>query len=182
MTRNNGHGFFRSVYFFYIFCFLAHGIVTYDTSGSVHFWLQKSTRDYKPLVEIPLEISAILAFVLTALPFFTLGHALANLMDQHERLTSYAWDIGGSLVGTILFTVSSLFSMPPYIWIFIVPVIFALLLNFDMDRKVAYIVAGACFLSFAVGKYDSRWSPYYLVSYIPAENNLLIVTPAAPYF
>jgi len=115
-----------------------------------------------------------LAFVLTALPFFTLGHALANLMDQHERLTSYAWDIGGSLVGTILFTVSSLFSVPPYIWIFAVPVVFALLLNFDMDRKVAYIVAGACFLSFAVGKYDSRWSPYYLVSYIPAENNLSV--------
>ncbi|MCX6106807.1 MAG: hypothetical protein NTY08_13345 [Proteobacteria bacterium] len=173
-TKQRAWLFPLGIFLLYIFCFLAHGIVTYDTSGSVHFWLQKSTRDYKPLLEIPLEISAILVFVLTSLPFFTLGHALANLMDQHERLTSYAWDIGGSLVGTILFTVSALFSVPPYVWIFLVPVVFALLLNFDMDRRVAYIVAGACFLSFAVGKYDSRWSPYYLVSYIPAENNLSV--------
>jgi SAM-dependent methyltransferase len=43
-----------------------------------------------------------------------------------------------------------------------------------MDRKVGFLVAGACFLVFAVGRYDSRWSPYYLVSYIAGPNTLSV--------
>ncbi|HEY8151384.1 MAG TPA: hypothetical protein VIK51_20920 [Vicinamibacteria bacterium] len=38
-------------------------------------------------------------------------------MDEHPRTVAYAWDIAGSLLGTIAFTASSFLGVPPWAWV-----------------------------------------------------------------
>jgi SAM-dependent methyltransferase len=148
------------------FIWFARGLVIFEEARQVHYWLQYS--DLPQLApRLPLFPAAVLVFVLVALPFVALGQALALEMDRHPRLTAYGWDIAGSLVGTIAFSLSALARVPPWVW----PPLVATAAAFGYARrplaKVAIVLAGLSFLLLARSPFASLWSPYYYVQTRP---------------
>ncbi|HET9300490.1 MAG TPA: hypothetical protein VFO11_11145, partial [Candidatus Polarisedimenticolaceae bacterium] len=145
------------------FVLRARGIVIYDEARVVHFWLQYEGEGGAP--RMPLLAAALLAFAAVSLPFIALGQALARRMDEHSRITAYGCDIAGSLAGTVLFTVSALAGVPPWLWVVAVACTWAALLDTVWTRRLVTAAAGAGFLCFAAPQMAGQWSPYYYVQH-----------------
>ena len=145
------------VYFF-------RGLVVYEEAEAVHYWLQyEAPRESVP--SLPLFPSALVAFVICALPFAGLGRMLAKTMDEHPRLVAYAWDIVGSLGGTLLFVACSFWGVPPWIWPPLLMLVWAVVFGSSWPSRVLHVGAGALFLVFAASPFPSAWSPYYLIQH-----------------
>ncbi len=148
----------------FAFTYYARGIIIHEEAQEVHYWLQYSNVDGQP-PRIPLFIAALLAFGFSLLPFVALGQALAREMDRFEKLRAYGWDIGGSLLGTIVFSASAAFGVPPWVWPVLVMVAWAVFLRRGLPSRLTFAAAGLGFLLFAQSPHPSRWSPYYYVQW-----------------
>jgi SAM-dependent methyltransferase len=152
---------------------LARGIVMYDAGRSVHFWLIYGDLPGRAL-QLPLLPGAIAAFVCCALPFVTLGQALARAMDVHPRLTAYSWDVAGSLLGTVLFSATALLQLPPWAWIAATAALAAPFLGKTRRERVALVAAGLGFLVLSRSPIPGRWSPYYYVQHLAERGGLAV--------
>jgi hypothetical protein len=152
----------------FAFTYLARGVVIYEGSAQVHYWLQDAAVSGKAM-QIPLFAAALAAFVASALPFVGLGQLLARRMDEHPRLVAYSWDIGGSLAGTAAFAACSFWHCPPWIWPPVLMLMWAIWFAGDVPARLAGVAAGGLFLLFSQSPLDSQWSPYYLVQNEPVE-------------
>ncbi len=148
----------------FLFILLGRGIVIYEPSRAVHFWLEHDAVPGRAR-DLPLLPAALAAFVVSALPFVALGQALARAMDQRPRLVAYGWDIAGSLLGTILFSVSSMMGVPPWAWVATLAALCAFVLTPRTFERAFLVAAGLAFLLFSRSPLEGIWSPYYLVQY-----------------
>ena len=148
----------------FAFILTTRGIVIYEASKSVHFWLEHDVLPGRAL-QVPLLPAALGAFVSAALPFVALGQELARTMDRHPRLAAYGWDIAGSLLGTVLFSASAWIGLPPWAWVALVMTLGALLLTPSLLERGLLVAAGLAFLLFSRSPLPAAWSPYYLVQY-----------------
>ena len=146
------------------FIYFARGIVVYDEAASVHFWIDVDSLRSSGL-RLPMSVSAVLAFALSAVPFVGLGQILARTMDVHPRLNAYGWDIGGSLAGSIAFSVGALLQLPPWGWTALGALVFAPVGFRHWLPRALCVASGALFLIFSHSPYPSHWSPYYLVQH-----------------
>lgn len=144
------------------FVAFAHGLVIYDEASTVHFWLQYAGSE-KRAVDLPILPAIAIAFVSGATVFVGLGQKLARTMDAHPRLTAYGWDIAGSLAGTVTFALAAAAGVPPWVWPVVLAPVWAFVFPAPAVQRIAVIVAGALFLTFAVQGEGTRWSPYYLL-------------------
>ncbi|HKB56358.1 MAG TPA: hypothetical protein VKC51_02105 [Lacunisphaera sp.] len=100
-------------------------------------------------------------FVVNALVFVPVGQQMGALFGALPRLTAYAWDLGGSLCGTLCFGLFSLLHFSP------VPGmagVMLLYLSLAPWRRWAWIVpvfALVLFGMFAANDRATLWSPYY---------------------
>jgi len=148
----------------FVFVYYARGIAVYDRDTAVHYWLQY-TEVAGQARHLPLLPAALMAFVAASLPFVTLGQTLARQMDEHPRTVAYAWDIAGSLLGTIAFTASSFLGVPPWAWVAGVMVAWAALFERAWTRRLPVLAAGAAFLLFSQSPHAAHWSPYYFIQH-----------------
>jgi SAM-dependent methyltransferase len=142
------------------------GLVIYPESSAVHYWLMYG--EFRPRAFVPLFPAALAMFLAAAVPFLALGQVLARLMDGYDRLVAYGWDIGGSLVGTIVFVASSFLGIPPWVWPPLVMAGWAAWFVRQWPARVCALASGMAFLWFSQSGHAglaSRWSPYYLVQY-----------------
>jgi SAM-dependent methyltransferase len=142
------------------------GIIIYPHGNDIHYWLMY--QGLNPYYMIPLFPAALAMFLAVAIPFIALGQTLARSMSGHERLVAYSWDIGGSLVGAILFVASSFLEIPPWVWPPIVAIGWAVGFMRSWPNRAFTAAAGLAFLWFSQpsqANLVSRWSPYYLVQY-----------------
>jgi SAM-dependent methyltransferase len=142
------------------------GVVIYPHGDDIHYWLMY--HGLNPHNLIPLFPAALAMFLAVAIPFLALGQTLARLMNGHERLVAYSWDIGGSLIGSILFVVSSFVGIPPWVWPPIVMIGWAAGFVRSWPNRLFTVASGLVFLWFGQpgqANLESRWSPYYLVQY-----------------
>ena len=157
----------------FVFILAGRGLVVYEASNAVHFWLGNEQLPGQAL-RLPLLPAALAAFVSSALPFVALGQALARAMDRHPRLVAYGWDIAGSLLGTVLFALTAFLRLPPWAWIAGVSALAALVLAHTRWERVALLAAGLAFLVFARSPLPSQWSPYYFVQHHPTPAGLSV--------
>ena len=146
------------------FLWVGRGVVVYDEAKEVHYWLQNANPP-GGAYRMPLFQAAVVAFVITSLPFIALGQALARAMDEHPRLVAYAWDIGGSLGGILLFVLSSMASVPPWVWPPLLLTVWSLVFVRSAAERWPGVLCGLVYLCFAHSPYESRWSPYYYIQY-----------------
>lgn len=156
------------------FIALARGIVVYEASKSVHFWIAHDRASDSPAVRIPLLLAALLAFVFAALPFITLGRALGAAMDALPRLRAYGWDLGGSLAGSVLFSLSAWAGLPPWAWIMAVAVTWAAVFVTRWPQRVVLLAAAVAFGWLSQGPHPARWSPYTFVQYESKPDQLTV--------
>lgn len=158
----------------FFFLILSRGIVTYDTGGSVHYWLQSDDQRLIPFLQLPLGVTALLVFVLSAPPFVALGQVLAKRMDQLSRLEGYSWDILGSLLGSLLFTVTSYLGIPPWVWVCFCLVIFAFSVYPNWSERLPCLMSALAFLLFFNAAHSWTWSPYYFVQYEVSSDRVTV--------
>jgi hypothetical protein len=149
----------------FLFIIVGRGIVIYEEAKEVHYWLKDSARIRGQAYALPLFAAAVLIFFVTAIPFVSLGQALARAMEPLPKLRAYGWDIAGSLMGTLVFVISSQLGMPPWIWPPILTMLWSLNLVHSKKMKVLFPLAGLLFLWLVHSPYPSRWSPYYYLQY-----------------
>ena len=155
------------------YIFVTRGIVVYDASPEVHFWIHEAA-ERGVARSFPLFPSALLAFAVSATPFVAMGQELARRMDDHPRLIAYGWDIGGSLAGIIIFSAASFAQVPPWIWPPLIAVSWAGLFVREIKWRLLCVVAGCAFLSLAYSHYDAKWSPYYYVQWDSQDRGLCV--------
>jgi len=107
-------------------------------------------------------------FILTALTLLPFGQLAAHLMDKRDKLSAYGWNLGGSIVGVVLFSVLCFIPVPPQVWLLFVTVPLIIII-----KSRVMIIWGNIILSIAIAilsfpfsktKLDI-YSPYQLISY-----------------
>lgn len=95
----------------------------------------------------------ILVFVFNAICFVPLGQLASRLMNRLKPLPAYSWNLMGSLVGIILFSLLSLLWSPPQVWFVIASLL--LILFFFKDKLVMLVSV----ITIAVVTVTLSWSP-----------------------
>ncbi len=150
------------------------GITIYDTHGELHYWLQQEAARFQPLFQIPLVAAAFSVFLVSAIPFVTMGCTLSREMQKHERLSAYAYDLLGSFLGTVAFALVSYLGCPPWVLITLTAFTWAFVFCPPGNVRLAQSIAGLLFLYFAVQPYSWCWSPYYFVQYNVAPSRITV--------
>lgn len=117
-------------------------------------------------------------FALNALVFVPLGQRMGALFDSLPRLTAYAWDLAGSLCGTLCFGLFSLRMFSPVLGMAGVMLIY--LAISARRRWLLEVPVFAGVLAAIVWNSDPNaiWSPYYFVTIV--RNDMPGVTQSAP--
>lgn len=136
-------------------------------SPSILFFKPMSQIPNIPLVE-PEYILPII-YLLVALVFASLSQEMGKLFKQFRPLISYTLDIAGALVGIILFTITSAFNAPSFVWFLIISIIsFCLIYKYKRLLIINTVVLTAImciiFIRFYIATPNVTWSPYYKVT------------------
>ncbi len=145
-----------------VFLILTKGMAVYESAGVIYFWLDPPEGGGSQ-IRLPIFINILWAFLSAALPFIPLGQQLVTEMDKHPRLKAYGYDIGGSVVGTILFSIASGYAIPPWIWPPLLALIYAVVFLPTALERLTLIIAGALVAFSTTTSFEARWSPYYLI-------------------
>jgi hypothetical protein len=121
-------------------------------------------------------VALVAVFVLNTAVFVPLGERIGQLFREMPPLTAYAWDLTGSLAGTLGFGVFSLGFFSPALGLAAVMLIYLVLLAGIWPR----VAAAACFavvLAAVIwsGERAAIWSPYHYIT-VQIEN----APPGAP--
>ena len=100
-------------------------------------------------------------FFLNAALFVPLGEQIGQQFRRLQNLRAYAWDLGGSLAGTLIFGVFAVAHFSPQIGLAIAVALFALLFPGEV-RNGRTIVLFVCLLgvSVATTEWRATWSAY----------------------
>jgi hypothetical protein len=79
-------------------------------------WLWGGTRAADGERHVPLVVAVVLLFALGTALFVPLGAMLGAAMARGKPLSSYAADLGGSLLGVVSFAAMSAWATPPLAW------------------------------------------------------------------
>jgi hypothetical protein len=135
--------------------------VTVDrTNADVIYFTSLSTSGPPIWLTLPLVFLAVAAIM--AGP----GELVADCFTRLPRLDAYRYDLIGSLVGVVAFTVSSFLGMPPLVWFGVVAVLFVILFGVA-GKSVTITMLVVIVAMFAYPLQHDKgvfWSPYYQVS------------------
>jgi SAM-dependent methyltransferase len=163
-----------------LFVFTRYSSVMIDVGGQgspqqIFFGTEYRARDLSRFV-VPLEAVAGAFFVIVALVFIGLGQVMGRAFNAlPSRIAAYTVNIAGSLAGIASFALVSYLSAPPPVWFFVTLV---LCLYFVARRTMLQIAAQAAIfvllalLSHASPGVEEFWSPYYKISYSPADRQI----------
>ncbi len=112
----------------------------------------------------PTWVSLPLVFVVVAVTMTLLGEITGRAFREFTALTAYRWDIIGSILGTLSFTIISFLRAPSWVWPVVTLVIVWALYGFALpwvSRIAMVVIIGA--LAFESLSAGVSWSPYYKV-------------------
>ncbi len=135
---------------------LCRNVILGSTAGEARFFqLAPSSLNGIALVSI---------FAVNALMFVPLGQRMGILFNSMPRLTAYAWDLAGSLSGTLCFGLFSLTLFSPMLGMAVVMVVYLAISG--RRRWPSSVAVFAAVLAAIVWDRDPRaiWSPYYYIT------------------
>lgn len=139
-----------------VLLFCQHASVGFSSS-EVRFYLEGN----RTLLNTGL---LLLVFAANALLFVPLGQRMGELFNALPRLSAYAWDLSGSLCGTLCFGLFSLLLFSPVLGFAIAMTVFLFLSSF---RRWPVVVPFFCLLLalvYGTGERAAIWSPYYHIT------------------
>lgn len=130
---------------------------------------------------IPVDLVLGTFFVLIALWFVGLGQMLGRkLAEVENRILSYTVNIGGSLVGILVFAAFSHFELSPICWfaVAIVCVLYFLRETGQLSVPNLTLIAGTLavigVLGWRLPGHRFYWSPYYAIRYSPRDKEIVV--------
>ena len=125
-------------------------------------------------------IVLVSVFAVNALMFVPLGQRMGVLFNALPRLSAYAWDLAGSLSGTLCFGLFSLKLFSPVAGMAIVMLVYLAICG--RRRWVFAVPIFAAVLSAILWERNPRaiWSPYYYVTITPYDRPEVTVAEPPP--
>jgi hypothetical protein len=125
---------------------------------------------------LPEGASLPIIFVLVALVMAGLGQGLAVTFARFRSLDAYRFDIVGSVVGIVAFSVLSLVGLPPVAWGSVVALSLAALLT-PRPRSWQWLGIVVVLVVLAVESFSAfdSWSPYYKITAVPGRHQTISV-------
>jgi hypothetical protein len=153
------------------FLLAARGIALPESGGEHRFFGEAGTlAGYVGLVGI---------FATNAALFVPLGARIGELFDQLPPLNAYAWDLGGSLAGTVAFGLFSFARFSPVIGV--VAVSLALIWLIPSGRRAAAMVLAAAAIGVVFSNdRNAIWSPYYYITVREATAEVKLINERSP--
>ena len=142
--------------------------VTIDRTGDKIIYFTSLTRNGPPAwLVLPL------IFILVAAVLAGPAEVVGRCFGQLAPLTSYRWDLIGSLTGIVVFTLLSFLRAPSMVWGILVALAFVALV--PRWPRILAVLSGAALITVLVLETLTpgiTWSPYYKVKtdVIPYEN------------
>ncbi len=118
-------------------------------------------------------------FIVNALVFVPIGQQMGGLFGALPRLTAYAWDLGGSLCGTLCFGLFSLLHFSPVTGMAAVMGMYLALVPVRRWAWAAPVFALVLYGMFAANDAATRWSPYYHIVVRDVETKQAALEPPA---
>jgi hypothetical protein len=138
---------------------------------SLNTWLWDSVAG--PLDGLSFYVVITTIFVLTAAHFTLLGHRIGHLFAVLPPLRAYGYDLGGSLLGILLFTLVSRLSAPPIAWFVLGAGGLAVLSSWRGLRGVISVMLVLASLVLVLASSHSyHWSPYYKIEVSAVDENM----------
>lgn len=133
------------------------------------FWLLYYNLPEDAPVVHNLQLPLLLFFVLTTLIFIPLGQLIANSLREYQlrgrTLKGYVYDLGGSLLGVIGFTLLSFGQTFPAVWFTCALLPGLVLAGKDVRRKLVFAGIGVVIVSgVAWSEFATAYSPYYALN------------------
>ena len=117
-------------------------------------------------------------FAMNALLFVPLGQRMGLLFNAMPRLTAYAWDLAGSLCGTLCFGLFSLKLFSPVLGMAGVMLVYLLISTRRRWWLDVAVFAAALAAVVRFSNPGAIWSPYYYITVNPYEKPEVTVTSA----
>jgi spermidine synthase len=114
----------------------------------------------------PIWVTLPVIFLAVAMIMAGPGELVAECFTSLPRLDAYRYDLLGSLIGILLFTLCSFLGLPPIIWFWFSSIVFVVLMG-GARRLVALALLVATTAVFAYSHVQASgvfWSPYYRVT------------------
>jgi hypothetical protein len=118
-------------------------------------------------------------FIANALVFVPIGQQMGALFGALPRLQAYAWDLGGSLAGTLCFGLFSLLHFSPLAGMTGVMILYLALVPVRRWAWAAPVFALVFAGMFAANDRATRWSPYYHITVRDAATQQPVTAPPA---
>lgn len=104
-------------------------------------------------------------FFLNAALFVPLGEQIGAQFSRLANLRAYAWDLGGSLCGTLIFGVFAVLHFSPQIGLATAILLFALLYRREvLNIRTVVLLLAALSVSVATNEWRATWSAYSYLS------------------
>ncbi len=118
-------------------------------------------------------------FILNTAVFVPIGQQIGRLFRQLRPLHAYAFDLGGSLCGTIVFGFFSLYHFSPAIGVMAVAAIYLAINRRHFLLNSFLLIAAAMVIPLSVEP-AAIWSPYYYVAIHPFDTKTQAVSVPPP--
>jgi hypothetical protein len=144
----------------------AGGVAFTHDSPSEGFWLLYYDLGKDAHVVEGVRAPLVLFFILSATIFVPLGQAIAlrleRMRDAGQPLIGYSWDLGGSLLGVVGFSLLSLASAPPAAWFGVFFVTALPLMRGGRARLGVWLACSAAVCALlAIDGRGAIYTPYY---------------------
>jgi hypothetical protein len=103
-------------------------------------------------------------FAMNALVFVPLGQRMGVLFNALPRLTAYAWDLSGSLCGTLCFGAFSLLLFSPAAGMAVVTAVYLAIAPRRAWLPNVLLLGASLAMIIATGDRNAIWSPYYYIT------------------
>ena len=123
-----------------------------------------------PAVGVTSYLTLLGIFFLNAALFVPLGEQIGQQFHRLENLRAYAWDLGGSLAGTLIFGIFAVTHFSPQIGLAMAVALFAMLFPREVrNGRTIVLLLVALGVSVATTEWRATWSAYSHLS-IHAES------------
>jgi hypothetical protein len=142
-----------------LFLALSRNVLLPGSSIELRFFMPRAT------VGLTNYVVLLGVFFLNAALFVPLGEQIGQQFQRLSNLRAYAWDLGGSLAGTLIFGLFAVWHFSPQLGLAIAVLLFALLYPSHARhvRTIALLVL-VLGISVAASEWRATWSAYSYLS------------------
>ncbi len=154
-----------------IFTYFCSKIVFTHQQASEHLWLLYYDASPDALVINNIYLPIILFFILSSISFVSLGQFVAERLESFRKISNvlvgYTWDIFGSILGIISFSIVNYLGLFPVYW-FSIFLTLGLILFLHCPKKqiVFYLISALIVISTVqLSEKAKVYTPYYALNY-----------------